>query len=421
MTDPGPTPSKRRVSRSAAALLSVTRRLPPDREDALLAVLRDVRALATGRRPDALDRSTRLTGSEVRAFAAAEEGDDAEARRLVDGILARDPTDLVALGVLRTLQTRQGSLTDAVTTIGRMRAIKDSPALAVAQRQIQGRLIETEAGWLPRLAGPSETLAPRAANVVLHLQKETVPYLHNGFTIRSSNTVRAQRDVGLEPVVVSSLGFPRCVGTDVVPARESVEGITYHRLDLGAGYPCDAPPDVALKEATWLTARVVREERPAVIHAHSGHRGFETALTALALRTRYGMPVVYEVRSFLEASWSSDPEHAESAEQYRRRFETEDRTMHAVRRGGHDRRVHALRDRRPWHPGRQGPRHPERGGSGHLCPTRSRSRRSSPVRPRRWPHDHRLCQQPGQPARRARGAARGHGSVAWRPVARSNA
>lgn len=330
MTDSrAPTP-KRRVPRSAAALLRVTSRLPPNREEALLAALRDVKALVTGRRLDPSDPAVRLTGASVRAYDAADRGDDAEARRLIEGILARDPNDLIALGVLRTFQTRQGALSDAVATIGRMRAIRDSPALAVAQRQLQGRLIETEPGWLPRVAGPRETLAPRATNVVLHLQKETVPYLHNGFTIRSSNTVRAQRDAGLEPVVVSSLGFPRCAGVDVVPEREEIDGVTYHRLDLGGGFPCDAPPDLALIEACWLTARVAREERPAVVHAHSGHRGFETALTGLALRERYGIPVVYEVRSFLEASWSSDAEHAESAEQYHRRLATEDRTMHAV-------------------------------------------------------------------------------------------
>lgn len=330
MTDSGAPIPKRRVPRSAAALLRVTRRLSPNREEALLAVLRDAMALVFGRRLDPSDPAVRLTGAAVRAYDAADRGDDAEARRLMEGILARDPNDLIALGILRTFQTRQGALSAAVATLGRMRAIRDSPGLAVAQRQLQGRLIETEPGWLPRVAGPRETLAPRAANVVLHLQKETIPYLHNGFTIRSSNTVRAQRDAGLEPVVVSSLGFPRCAGVDLVPERETVDGVTYHRLDLGRGFPCDPPPDLALTEATWLTARVTRQERPAVVHAHSGHRGFETALTALALRERYGIPVVYEVRSFLEASWSSDPEHAESAEQYRRRFATEDRTMHAV-------------------------------------------------------------------------------------------
>jgi glycosyltransferase involved in cell wall biosynthesis len=310
--------------------LRVTRRLGPDREESLLAALRDIRALATGHRPDPSDRVANLTVADVRAYQAAEMGDDVMARRLVEDILARDPTDMVALGILRQTQTREGELSAAVQTIGRMLAIRESAALAVAQRQLQGRLIETEPGWLPRLTGPSESLPPRASNVVLHLMKETVPYLHNGSTIRSANTIRVQRDVGLEPVVVTTLGFPRCTGTLSIVPREIIDGVTNHRLDLGQGLPCDLPPDLALKEATWLTGRVVREERPAIVHAHSGYRGYETAMTGLAIRQRYGIPVVYEVRSFQEASWSNDPEHAESAEQFRRRYETEVRTMAAV-------------------------------------------------------------------------------------------
>jgi glycosyltransferase involved in cell wall biosynthesis len=67
--------------------------------------------------------------------------------------------------------------------------------------------------------------------------------------------------------------------------------------------------------------------RPALIHVSSGHRGFETALVALALREHIRRPVVYEVRSFFEATWSPDPARAERGELYRLRHAAEARVM----------------------------------------------------------------------------------------------
>src|SRR5262249_13132948 len=62
----------------------------------------------------------------------------------------------------------------------------------------------------------------------------------------------------------------------------------------------------------------------------SGHRGYEYALVGQALRAHLGIPLVYEVRSFFEASWTADEELQEQGEQYERRFETETRTMQAA-------------------------------------------------------------------------------------------
>jgi glycosyltransferase involved in cell wall biosynthesis len=164
----------------------------------------------------------------------------------------------------------------------------------------------------------------------MHLLKESVPYLQNGFTMRSRYTLLAQRDAGLEPFVVTSLGFPRKEGVKRFETTETVDGIVHHRLDLGPGYPTDQPFDVHLTDYAWLAAKVGRQERPAIIHASSGFRGFETALVGLALREYLRRPLVYEVRSFFETTWSGDHNRAETGEHYERRFETENRAMQAA-------------------------------------------------------------------------------------------
>jgi glycosyltransferase involved in cell wall biosynthesis len=109
-----------------------------------------------------------------------------------------------------------------------------------------------------------------------------------------------------------------------------VDGIRHHRLDLGPGYSPSSPLDQQLTDHAWLAARVAREERPAVIHAASGFRGFDAALVGLALARHLDRPLVYEVRSFLETTWSGDLERSETGEHYQRRYATETRCMQAA-------------------------------------------------------------------------------------------
>ena len=85
--------------------------------------------------------------------------------------------------------------------------------------------------------------------------------------------------------------------------------MTYHRIlpDLDPATPID---DLVRAEAE-AAAALVEQLRPAVLQPASNH---VNAQVALALRDRYGIPVVYEVRGFLEETWRSraDTDVAES-------------------------------------------------------------------------------------------------------------
>jgi glycosyltransferase involved in cell wall biosynthesis len=145
------------------------------------------------------------------------------------------------------------------------------------------------------------------------------------------HNLHAQQQAGIEPFVVTEIGWPRVVGvTEVAPVVE-VEGITHYRLDRGSSYdPARIPNDRRVLDTTEALLPVVRELRPAILHAHSGYRGGEHALMALALRERLGIPVVYEVRGLFEAVWSPDPDAAAGAELFARRLAQETRILHDV-------------------------------------------------------------------------------------------
>jgi Glycosyl transferase 4-like domain len=134
---------------------------------------------------------------------------------------------------------------------------------------------------------------------VLHFVTNALPRTNAGYTVRTHRIVLAQRRLGLEPQVVTRLGYPLAQGIRDARPRVEVDGVAYHRL-LSWLPPKGAAAMVA--KAAELAAPLVAEVRPGVLHAASNHLN---AAVALEVGRRHGIPVVYEVRGFLEDSWLS--------------------------------------------------------------------------------------------------------------------
>jgi glycosyltransferase involved in cell wall biosynthesis len=222
------------------------------------------------------------------------------------------------------LAWREGRLTEAVRALDKApgtRARRLRATLTAEQRILDGTS--------PRL--PARTNDTSTANAipgrVLHLVTDALPATSAGYTIRTHEIVLAQRAAGLDPHVVTRCGYPVTQGR--LDGRRLVEldGIPYHRL-LPPRLPArvDAAADLGLAMAAELTGRL----RPAVLHAASN---FANARIALALRERYGLPVVYEVRGFWEDTWLSrhpDAGRLADSELYRGNRDLETRCMLAA-------------------------------------------------------------------------------------------
>lgn len=312
----------------------LARRLSPTRAEALLAGARNAYALVTGRRPRraiTVHREPPIDGPALRAAESAlDRGDVATADQLAQELLIAHPTSVRVLRLRSDVLAKTGDLEGRARALHRIHVLDHQPDAGRAERQVLGRVIETSPGWQPRIPGPPRTVDPAGASVVLHLLKESSPHRTTGFTMRTRYNLLAARDAGVEPVVVTDLGYPRLLGIAPVPPLEIVDGIPHHRLDLGPDYPLDGPVDRILEDQAWLTALVARRVRPALIHASSGHRGFEHALIGAALREHIERPFVYEVRSFFESTWSPDEAWNETGPQYQRRWDTETGAMRSA-------------------------------------------------------------------------------------------
>jgi glycosyltransferase involved in cell wall biosynthesis len=179
-------------------------------------------------------------------------------------------------------------------------------ALAIAERVTETELDERVLGILRgEIAVTTGAFSPAVPAVppagtpvpgrVLHLVGKSLPHAQAGYTLRTHYVVTAQRDAGLDPHVVTQTGFAADAG-----AVEEVDGVSYHRL---AGPALQSvPQDVWLAAHVTNVAALVRELRPAVLHAASDYLN---ALTAEAVGAAYGIPVVYESRGFWEETYLS--------------------------------------------------------------------------------------------------------------------
>lgn len=231
---------------------------------------------------------------------------------------------------LRDLQGKRGEISDALLlTYEAARLDRSVDPRGI--RRLEGRLRELS-GWTPAIPGGRVPVTDPIEGRILHLVKESRPYLSNGFTSRSHRNFVAESKAGLEPIVVTEPGFPRTLDVGRFQSSEHVDGVRHVRLDVGEIDYAGMPVDEFLQMFAQLAYEEVLRYRPSVIHASSGRRGYDTALVGLALQEKTGLPLVYEVRSFFEGNWTGDLEWESQGETFARRMWVEEMCMHRADR-----------------------------------------------------------------------------------------
>jgi len=197
------------------------------------------------------------------------------------------------LGIAACLR-RAGAITQSIAALERASEI--APGNASIRRQLATTSDEAsvlQGRWRPPQVSTGRFRRRRGC--VLHLVGHSAPHSQAGYTVRTHSVARAQLEVGLEPHVVTRLGFPWDDGNAAAALLDELDGVQYHRLRASGGTPGHLGE--RLSETVRLVAELIRSVRPSVLHAASDYRN---ALVALTLGRAFGLPVVYEVRGFWE-------------------------------------------------------------------------------------------------------------------------
>jgi len=126
---------------------------------------------------------------------------------------------------------------------------------------------------------------------VLHILDHGLP-LHSGYAFRTRAIVKAQQAMGWE---VACLTGPRHGAPG--PDPETIDGIRFHRTPAPPSGPSPLREWREVRSLSRRLDRLAREWRPDQLHAHSP---VLTALAALPVAKRRGLPLLYEIRAFWE-------------------------------------------------------------------------------------------------------------------------
>ncbi|WP_226529259.1 glycosyltransferase [Metabacillus niabensis] len=148
---------------------------------------------------------------------------------------------------------------------------------------------------------------------ILHVHNKSLPEI-NGYTIRSKEIVQHQIELGLEPSVVTKLGWP--VRPKVGSTEfEVIDGVRHYRLHNPNNkmklnvVPLSEYFNAYADEFLLLLNKV----RPKIVHAASN---FQNALPALVVAKKVGIPTVYEVRGLWQDSTASKIPEFDDSERY---------------------------------------------------------------------------------------------------------
>jgi glycosyltransferase involved in cell wall biosynthesis len=299
-------------------------------------------------------RATVLWGAGERQAALA--ALDASPRRLATFSLAADQPAAAAKALARLdpappvltarLAWREGRLTEALRALDGARALDEPRGLRARGLQARRlrRTLAAEQALLPpqgqsMIVNSSGHIATKTVHDhetgtragvpgrVLHLVTDALPATSAGYTIRTHEIVLAQRAAWLDPHVATRCGYPVTGGTLDGRRLVVLDGVPYHRL---LPWLMPGRADTIADRSLALAGALTTQLRPSVLHAASN---FANARLALALRERYGLPVVYEVRGFWEDTWLSrhpDGGQLASSELYRRNRDLETGCMLAA-------------------------------------------------------------------------------------------
>ncbi|MDR2880505.1 MAG: glycosyltransferase, exosortase A system-associated [Azoarcus sp.] len=159
---------------------------------------------------------------------------------------------------------------------------------------------------------------------ILHIFDHSLP-LHSGYTFRSANILRHQKQLGWQTFHLTSAKQGPCSAD-----QEEVDGLLFHRTAAADGWVARLPvmrQRAVMKTTESRLYELARALTPDVLHAHSP---VLNAWPALSVGRQLGIPVVYEIRAFWEDAAADLGTQVEGGPRYKLTRAMETRAVRAA-------------------------------------------------------------------------------------------
>ena len=157
---------------------------------------------------------------------------------------------------------------------------------------------------------------------ILHILDHSLP-LHSGYTFRSQNIFTAQKQMGFDPVALTSPKHEQSMNhSSPASGRETINMITYYRAGTVDGLPIPLINEQRfMKKTSKKILEICLSQKIDIIHAHSP---VLNGLPGMKAAKKLRLPFVYEIRAFWEDAAVDHGTYMEDSWKYRltRRIET---------------------------------------------------------------------------------------------------
>lgn len=196
------------------------------------------------------------------------------------------PNNKIVLRRLINLHHQQGDITQRLILLRRLceiegKLLKQEMEMAEDEAQLLGGYWHWEREAVPIPHGEA----------ILHVLNKSYPEI-NGYTVRSMEIVKQQANSGMQPIVLTRLGWPD-EPDERVPGCEIIDGISHIRLPNKDIVLNKVPMSKYFKTYAEQFSQVLEEIRPRIVHAASN---FQSGMVPLMVSAQRGIPAIYEVR-----------------------------------------------------------------------------------------------------------------------------
>jgi PEP-CTERM/exosortase A-associated glycosyltransferase len=165
---------------------------------------------------------------------------------------------------------------------------------------------------------PAQPVELSGAMSVLHVLNTSIPYLNNGYGIRSQNIISHQKKRGLVPVIITRPGFPNGIRKGKIKTSKELmveihDGIKYYRA-LPNLIKRFSPEKDYIRSYAQIIEKVIEKESIEIVHAASN---YVIGLSGLLAARQTRKPFVYEVRGFWELTTVSKEPDFKNSDEYR--------------------------------------------------------------------------------------------------------
>lgn len=238
---------------------------------------------------------------------------DTQAVELARAALANDESATTLRGVARIVYA-SGNFAEAADVVDRL---EQSIGALTGKDDELAREVRGRSRVLSLLAAGalSERLPPPIPGRSVYFLHFSLPYMSVGYATRSHGLIAGMQAAGCDVRPYTRCGFPFDAKPELegqqIPESDLVDGIEYRRLLAGSRR--GGTESEYLLACAEAYERVLRAERPEVVHAASN---YVTALPALIAARRLGLPFIYEIRGFWEITRASRDNDFENSTRY---------------------------------------------------------------------------------------------------------